>query len=128
MLGWSKVDEEEERVVKWGCLGGRTRGVRDGAEGSVPGGDGGVAVARPGSRRLLTRPVAQLDSTRLSARWQEAAARARGGRLSRGGGESVGAGEEEEEEEEDGVGGGGSRSGGGRCIAFRSRRWRKLGS
>lgn len=24
-----------------------------------------VAVARPGSRRLLTRPVAQLDSTRL---------------------------------------------------------------
>lgn len=86
-------------MVKWGCLGGRTRGVRDGAEGSVPGGDGGVAVARPGSRRLLTRPVAQLDSTRLSARWQEAAARARGGRLSRGGGESVGAGEEEEEED-----------------------------
>lgn len=63
-----------------------------------PGVDGGVAVARPGSRRLLTRPVAQLDSTRLSARWQEAAARARGGRatrerrLSRGEGESVGAG------------------------------------
>lgn len=106
-------------MVKWGCLGGRTRGVRDGEEGSVPGGDGGVAVARPGSRRLLTRPVAQLDSTRLSARWQEAAARARGGRtarerkLSRGGGESIGAGEEEEEEEdeeeEDGVGGGGMR-------------------
>lgn len=24
VLGWSKVDEE--RVVKWGCLGGRTRG------------------------------------------------------------------------------------------------------
>lgn len=131
MLGWSKVDEEE-RVVKWGCLGGRTRGVRDGEEGSVPGGVRGVAVARPGSRRLLTRPVAQLDSTRLSAHWQEAAARARGGRaarerrLSRGGGESVGAGEEEEEG--DGVVGGGSGSGGGRCIAFRSRRWRKLGS
>lgn len=96
--------------------------------GRSPGGTGGVAVARPGSRRLLTRPVAQLDSTRLSARWQEAAARARGGRLSRGGGESVGAGEEKEEEEEDGVVGGGSGSGDGRCIAFRSRRWRKLGS
>lgn len=46
-----------------------------GRQGEVPGGDKGVAVARPGSRRLLTRPVAQLDSTRLSARWQEAAAR-----------------------------------------------------
>ncbi|TGZ57941.1 hypothetical protein DBV15_07578 [Temnothorax longispinosus] len=109
-----KAVDEEERVVKWGCLGGRTRGVRDGEEGSVPGGERGVAVARPGSRRLLTRPVAQLDSTRLSARWQEAAARARGGRtarerkLSRGGGESIGAGEKEE----DGVGDGGSGSGG----------------
>jgi len=109
VLGWSKVDEEErvvKWVVKWGCLGGQTRGGRNGEEGSVPGGDGGVAVARPGSRRLLTRPVAQLDSTRLSARWQEAAARARRGRaarkrrFSRGGGESVGTGEEEEEKEE----------------------------
>jgi len=108
-------------------------GVRDGEEGSVPGGeDGGVAVARPGSRRLLTRPVAQLDSTRLSARWQEAAARARGGRVARERRLKALARAEEvracREKEKDGVGDGGSGSGGGRCIAFRSRRWRKLGS
>lgn len=108
VLGWSKVDEEW--VVKWGCLGGQTRGggeskrekqqeeeeeeevVRTARRGPR-GGQGVVAVARPGSRRLLTRPVAQLDSTRLSARWQEAAAGARGGsgegEKARGGGESV---------------------------------------
>lgn len=34
---WSKVDEE--RVVKWGCLGGRTRG--GGRKGGVPGGGTG---------------------------------------------------------------------------------------
>lgn len=44
-----------------------------------------VAVARPGSRRLLTRPVAQLDSTRLcllaggSSRRRSRRRRARGG-------------------------------------------------
>lgn len=94
-----------------------------GEEGRGPRGwDRGVAVARPGSRRLLTRPVAQLDSTRLSARWQEAAAKARGGS---GEGEKARAEEVRERRGERRRTGG---RGGGRCIAFRSRRWRKLGS
>lgn len=94
---------------KMGVFGWPNRGGSGRRGGVGPRGGRGVAVARPGSRRLLTRPVAQLDSTRLSARWQEAAAESERRRkssegekaLARGGGESVGAGEEEEEDEEE---------------------------